>query len=150
MPNKYRFWLILTLLVAFAAGIVGGLFSERYYFHRKRHVRPADTQRSSPHFPSLEQMAQELKLSTEQQEKIKQAFMRTEAKFKELRADMHARLRAIRADLKAEIEAVLTEEQRQKFEAMIENYLRQRKQASERREGSSRERSPETPKGEMK
>lgn len=150
MPSKYRFWLVLTLLVAFAAGLVGGIFSERYYFHRKRHARPADIQRSSPHFPTLEQMAQELRLSTEQQEKIKQAFLKTEAKFKELRADMHARLRAIRTDLKSEIEAVLTEEQRQKFEAMIENYLRQRKQASDRREGSSRERSREKPKGDMK
>ncbi len=150
MPNKFRFWLVLTLLVALAAGLVGGLFSERYYFHRKRHARSADVQRNSPHFPTLEQMAQELGLSAEQQERIKQAFVRTEAKFKELRTDMHARLKTIRVELKAEIETVLTEEQKQKFDAMIEEYLRQRKQADEKRESSRQERSQEKPKGELK
>jgi Spy/CpxP family protein refolding chaperone len=151
--SKYKFWLILSLIVAFAAGIFGGIFSERYYFHRKRHVNLARTQteRNPAHFPSIEQLAQDLNLSAEQQEQIRKIFERNDAKLKDLRTDMRGRLATIRAELKTEVDAVLTAEQKQKFEAMIESYLEQRKRESDRRRESPRkEGPPDKPRGDIK
>jgi cell division protein ZapA (FtsZ GTPase activity inhibitor) len=151
--SQYKFWLVLSLIVAFAAGIFGGIFSERYYFHRKRRVNLArnQTERSSAHFPSIEQLAQDLNLSAEQQEQIRKIFERNDAKLKDLRSDMRGRLSAIRAELKTEVDAVLTAEQKQKFEAMIESYLEQRKRESDkRRESQRKEGPPDKPRGDIK
>ncbi len=127
MKNKYIVWLVLALVVAFAAGLIGGIFSDRYFFER----RPARGDRGRPHPPSLEQMAKDLGLSVDQQEQIKKIFERNEAKLKELRSDMHGRLRSIRADLKKEIDSVLTAEQRQKMETLIQKHTRQDKKRPE-------------------
>jgi len=151
--GKYKFWLVLSLIVAFAAGVFGGIFSERYYFHRKRHanIARAQTERSQAHFPSLEQLAQDLNLSAEQQEQIRKIFERNDAKLKDLRTDMRGRLATIRAELKTEVDAILTPEQKQKFEAMIESYLEQRKRDSDRRRESPRkEGPPDKPRGDVR
>jgi Spy/CpxP family protein refolding chaperone len=151
--SKYKFWLVLSLIIVFAVGVFGGIFSERYYFHRKRHANLARTQteRSPAHFPSIEQLAQDLNLSAEQQEQIREIFGRNDAKLKDLRSDMRGRLNTIRAELKTELEAVLTPEQKQKFEAMIEKYLEQRKRESDRRRESPRkEGPPDKPRGDIK
>lgn len=151
MMGKYKFWIVLSVLVAFAAGLLGGIWSERYFFHRKRHDRIARAQRDSVHFPSLEQISQELELSAEQQEQIKKIFERNDVKLKELRSDMHGQLRKIRAELKSELDGVLTAEQRKKFEEMIQNYILQRKKEYEkRRENSGRQNSAENPKGDIR
>ncbi|MDH7513205.1 MAG: hypothetical protein QHH14_09695 [Clostridiales bacterium] len=149
MMGKYKFWLILSILVAFIAGLLGGVWSERYFFDKKGRAKIARPQREPVHFPSLEQMAQELGLSEEQQEKIKKIFERNDISLKELRSDMHSRLTKIRAELKSELDSVLTEEQRKKFEEMIQNYLRERKREYDRRREDGRRKSPgESPKGD--
>ncbi len=151
MMGKYKFWIVLSFLVAFTAGLLGGIWSERYFFRKKGRAKIARAQRDSVHFPSLERMAQELELSGEQQEQIKKIFERNDIKLKELRSDMHGRLTKIRAELKRELDGVLTAEQRKKFEEMIQNYLLQRKEEYEkRRENSRRQNSAESPKGDMK
>jgi Spy/CpxP family protein refolding chaperone len=127
MRNKYKFWIVLSLVVAFGAGVTGGIFSERCYL-QKRHGRG---DRGPDHPPSLEQMAKDLGLSADQKEQIGKIFERNEGKLKELRADMHGRLRSIRAEIKNEIDSVLTAEQRQKMDAMIKKYDAKRKKESE-------------------
>jgi Spy/CpxP family protein refolding chaperone len=136
MKNKYKFWIVLSLVVAFGAGVIGGVFGERYYL-QKRHAR-GDRGRAHP--PSLEQMAKDLGLSAGQQEQIKKIFESNEAKLKVLRADMHGRLRSIRAELKSEIDNVLTAEQRQKIEAMIKKYDAKRKKETEEQKDKSNQR----------
>jgi len=133
MKNKYMFWIIFSLIVAFAAGLIGGAFGERYYL-QKRHDRG---ERGRPHPPSLEQMAKDLGLSADQREQIKKIFEGNEAKLKKLRADMHDRLRTLRAELKKEIDSVLTAEQRQKIETIIKKHTRQDKKKPE--EGSEKQ-----------
>jgi Spy/CpxP family protein refolding chaperone len=148
MPNKYRFWLVLTLLVAFAAGLLGGIFSERYFFHPREHARARrETQRP----PGLEEMAKELGLSLDQKERIRQIFETNDVKFKELRAEMRKRLSDIRAEIKNEIDAVLTPEQKQKLDTIISEHQKKEKDSSDKkRQNSEAERSPEKPKGETK
>jgi hypothetical protein len=148
MPNKYRFWLVLTLIVAFAAGLLGGIFSERYFFHPRAHAR---ARRDSQRPPDLEGMARNLGLSLDQKETIKQIFETNDVKFKELRAEMHKRLSDIRAEIKNQIDAVLTPEQKQKLDNIIAQHQQKDKRSSEKRgQSSEQERSPEKPEGERK
>jgi Spy/CpxP family protein refolding chaperone len=151
MQNRYKLWIVLSLVVAFGAGLLGGIFSERYYFHSQSHTRLAGGQGGGPHFPSLEQMSQELGLSAEQREKIKAIFEDNDTRLKDLRTEMHSRLGTIRSALKDKIDAVITPEQKTKLEAKIEKYLQQRREENEkRRQGPDRERPQDKPTGEAK
>lgn len=149
MSNKYRFWLVLTLLVAFAAGLLGGILSERYFFNPRKHDR---TRRDSARPPDLEQMARDLSLSAEQKETIRQIFEENDGKFKDLYAEMRQRLSAIRTEIKDQIDAVLTPEQKQKLDSIIAQHRDKNKRDSDKKKkrSSEREHSPEKPKGEQK
>jgi Spy/CpxP family protein refolding chaperone len=146
MNNRYRLWIVLSLLVAFAAGVLGGIFAERIFFHPRQHAR---AQRGPSHAPDLEEMARNLGLSPDQKESIRQIFESNDSRFKELYTDMHDRLSTLRTKIKNQIDAVLTPEQKQKMEAIITKHGEQRKKESER-EGNRKERedSPDKPKGE--
>ncbi len=150
MQNRYKLWLILALAVIFGAGVLGGIFSERYYFHSRRHAE-LQRQRAAAHFPSLEQLAADLGLSAEQQEAIRKIFQDHDAELKDLRAEMNTRLGTIRAGLKAKMDGVLTPEQQAKFEAGIKAHLEQRKrEADRRRPEPDRGRPQDKPTGESK
>ena len=78
-------------------------------------------------------MAEELDLSAEQQEQIRDIFADNEESLKKLKSHIHERVSTIRSQLKTEIKNVLTEEQGTKFEAMIERYLQKRKKQMDKR-----------------
>jgi hypothetical protein len=148
MPNKYRLWLVMTLLVAFAAGLLGGIFSERYFFHPRKHDR---TRRDSQRPPDLDQMARELGLSSSQKESIRQIFESNDGKFKELYTEMHQRLSAIRTEIKNQIDAVLTPEQKEKLDSIIAQHRdKNKKEPEKKKRNSESEPSPQKPKGELK
>ena len=135
MKNHYKFWIALSLIVVFAAGVLGGMLLEKNLTHKKFEKR--DRRRSSIRFPSMEDMAVELGLTPEQQEKIREVFRNNEERFKTLRKDIDVSLKNMRSQLKEEIKSVLTEEQDQKFDAMIKKYISQRKKESDRRKEHS-------------
>lgn len=131
MKNHYKFWIVFSLVAVFAAGVIGGILFEKHFLDKKVDER---IKRKSPaRFPSLEMMAQELNLTAEQQEQIREIFKNNEERFKTLRAHIHERLLSIRSQLKDEIKNVLTDGQNLKFEAMIEKYISQRKEEMEKR-----------------
>jgi DNA anti-recombination protein RmuC len=148
--KKYGIWIILSLVAVFALGAVGGVFGERYYVRKKwqrfqEQRRQAEQNR--PRFPTLEMMAAELALTQDQQDLIHEAFQKNEERFKEMRTFMHTRLGEIRDVLLQEIKNVLSQEQKQGFEGMIERYAQQRKEqqekiARENRRDQSRRPSP--------
>lgn len=136
MKNHTKFWIVFSLIIVFAVGVVGGIFLERFVLDKKteRHTRS----RRHVRFPSLETMAQELDLSAEQQEKIREIFKTNEESFKRLRRQIHESLSSMRTQLKDEIKSVLNEEQNRKFEIMIEKYLSQRRNEQEKRKKYSK------------
>jgi hypothetical protein len=150
MQNRYKLWIILSLVVAFGAGLLGGVISQRYYYHKLGNSRPAGGQRGGPHFPSLAQMSQELGLSADQQASIKTIFVDNDVRLKGLRTEIHSRLGTIRSELKDKIDAVLTPEQKAKLEARIEKYVEQRKSDADKKQGADKDRSQDKPTGEMK
>lgn len=131
MKNNYKFWIILSLVIVFLAGVMGGILFDRYVIDKKPDKR---TRRKSPvRFPTLEMMAQELNLTSEQQEQIREIFKNNEEKIKKMRKDVNKRFSSMRAQLKSDIFEVLSEEQKIKFEAMVKKYISKRKEESERR-----------------
>lgn len=135
MKNKYKFWIILSLIIVFLAGITGGICINKYHILKKPKWLQSDkTKRTTTHFPSLEIMARELNLTPEQQEQIREIFKSNEERLKNLRIHLREELTKIRSQLKNEIEIVLDIDQKKKFEAMIEKYVSQRKKETEKRE----------------
>ena len=147
MNNKPRLWIVLSLLVAFAAGVLGGIFAERIFIHPRHHTQ---AQRGPSHPPDLEEMARNLGLSPDQKDRIQQIFESNDGKFKELYTEMHDRLSALRSEIKSQIDAVLTPEQKQKMEAIITKHGEERKRESEKEDQrNERDTSPDKPKGEV-
>ncbi len=138
MKNHNKFWIVFSLIVVFAAGFMGGILFEKSLVDKKAEKRVK--RRSSVRFPSLEMMAQELSLTPEQEEQIRDIFKNNEERFKNLRSSINERLSSIRAQLKNEIKKVLSEEQKLKFEAMIEKYISQRKKEVDKRKKHPRNR----------
>lgn len=131
MKNGNKFWIVLSFLIVFAAGIAAGILFENNILDKKPR---RDTQRrSAVRFPTLDMMAEELGLSEDQQEQLKEIFKNNEERLKTYRSEIHEHYRAMRAQLKQEMDSVFSAEQKAKFEAMIEKYLSERKRGMEDR-----------------
>jgi Spy/CpxP family protein refolding chaperone len=141
--NKSRLWIVLSLVLLFAAGIVAGIFADKWFLDRRAETRRGQTNRP----PTLEFWSKELGLTVEQKDKIREIFkhneerLQTDERLKSLRGDLDKRYGEIRAQLKAEIEAVLTPVQKQKLEAMIQKHDEERRKENERRQRSHEPRS---------
>lgn len=128
--KKSRVWIVVALALIFAAGIVGGIFAERWWLAKKPDFRRPPT----GHYPSMSRWAKDLGLTAEQQDKIKAIFQKNDERIKELRTDYYKHLGEIREQLKKEIDAVLTPEQKEKMEAMIQKQREEWRKANEQRE----------------
>jgi Spy/CpxP family protein refolding chaperone len=117
VKNKGIFWMVLSIVLIFLAGAVSGVFIDRHILS----LRHDQERRGGP--PSVEMLAHDLSLTSDQQEKVKDIFRQSEARFKELRTNIHQCLDQIREEIKNQIENVLTPEQRQKFEALIQEHV---------------------------
>lgn len=136
MKNKSRFWMVVTIVVIFVAGAVSGAFLDRLLFagHHDQGRRDGA--------PSIDQMAKDLGLSPDQKAKVQEIFNQSEARFKELRTNVHQCLTQIREEIKNEIDIVLTPEQRQKFEALIQEHDAQRQKENDARRRNTQEPPP--------
>lgn len=131
MKNHYKLWIILSFIIVFILGGLTGILLDKHILPSKSKKSRRD--RRPVEFPTLDIMAKELDLSTEQQEQIRSIFADNEESLKKLKSHIHERISSIRSQLKSEMMNVLTVEQRTKFEAMIERYLQQRKEQMEKR-----------------
>ncbi|MFQ6038985.1 MAG: hypothetical protein ACE5LV_10260, partial [Candidatus Aminicenantales bacterium] len=80
MKNGYKFWIIFSLIVVFVAGVAAGILLENSLLEKKPEKTPR--KRSSVRFPSLEIMAEELRLTPEQQNKIREIFRNSEQRLR--------------------------------------------------------------------
>jgi len=140
MRNNYKLWTILSLIFVFAAGVASGILVDKHILAKKNRGRTqwADNQKRPPaRYPTLEWMAEELQLTSEQQEQLRNIFKNNEERFKTLRKEQTDSLREIRSQLNKEIRSVLTEEQQIKYEALIERYHSQRERDREEQKQQS-------------
>lgn len=152
MKNHYKFWIVFSFLMVFAAGIFSGIILEKNILDKKsqrKSDRASRSQRrSSVRFPTLDDMAKELTLSEEQQEKIRTIFSQSEEKLQQAQREIHKQFSSLRKQLLDDIKSVLDQDQTLKFEAMIERYLSQRREAMEKRKRRSDQ--PRDKEGETK
>jgi len=142
MKNHYKIWIIFSLIVVFIAGVLSGILLEQHLIQKriKKKTERKTDRRSSVRFPSLEMMAEELGLTSEQQEQIREIFRNNEEKMKKLNSSFREQYSSMRSQLRNDIKGVLSEEQSQKFDAMIEKYVSQRrKEMEERRKHSNKQ-----------
>ena len=140
MKNNYKLWIVFSLIVVFIAGVLSGILIEQHLIDKKvkKKTERKPDRRSSVRFPTLEMMAEELGLTAEQQEQIREIFRNNEERMmKEIRSSRE-RYSAMRTQLRSDIKGVLSEEQSQKFDAMIEKYVSQRKKEMEERRKHSK------------
>jgi len=143
MNNKARSWIILAFVAVLAAGIAAGLFLGRSW---PRGGGPSRSYRGGPP-PSLERLAKDLDLTPAQKEEIRKIFERNEERLKEFHSQIRTHLNEMRSRLKAEIDNVLTPQQREKLNVLLERHMRREREA--RRHGSGRPSPPpDEPKGE--
>jgi hypothetical protein len=131
MKNGNKFWIIISFIIVFAAGVAAGILFENIFLDKKSR-RDAE-RRSNLRFPTLDMMAEELGLTPEQQAQLKEIFKNNEERLKAYRSDIHDHYKALRGQLKQEMDSVFTEEQKAKLEAMIEKYRSERKRGMEDR-----------------
>jgi flagellar basal body-associated protein FliL len=136
MKNSNKFWIIVSLIVVFAAGVIAGVLFDNKLLDKRS--RRSEKERNSVRFPTIEMIAEELSLTEEQQEKFRQIFRDNEERLKNYRAQIHEQYGSLRAQLKKEIDSILTEEQQVKFQAMIDKYLLERKKQMEERDRRSK------------
>ncbi len=138
MSSSYKFWIVISFILVFTAGILGGVLLER-------NILDSDNRRDRRdrvHFPTMEEMAETLQLSEAQQEEIRNVFKQNEIRLKDMRREIHNRFSSLQNLLLEDIKQVLNEEQKKQFDAMIETYRRLRREEWERREKEKREDGP--------
>jgi hypothetical protein len=135
MKNNYKFWIVFSLIVVFIAGAVSGVLIDRNVIDKKS---KRSDRSSSVRFPSVKMMAQELSLTEEQQKQIKEVFKANDKKLKELRSQLNKQFFTIRKELLVEIKTILNDNQKEKFDAMIEDYISGRRKQSKQRSKHSR------------
>ena len=129
--KKSKLWIILSLILIFAAGVGGGIFAERWWLAKKPEARRSIM---AARYPSHDRWAKELGLTAEQQEKIREIFKKNDERIKGLRTDYFKHVGEMRDELKKEIDAVLTPAQKQKMEAMIQKFSEEHRRENEKRE----------------
>lgn len=146
MKNNYKFWIVLSFLVVFAAGIVGGVILEQNILHPRPNRHDRDVRRERPHFPTVNELEEALGLSAEQQDRMRAVFQQGEERIKKVREDMFKEFGSLRDLFLQEIRDVLDPEQTEQFNAILDEYHAQRQAEAERR----KKRSPPPPPEEKK
>ena len=142
MKNKFKIIIIFSFIVVFVAGLVSGIFCDKYII-KKDFRKPPPGGKPPGHFPSLEDMSKELNLEEGQEQKIREVFKNTEKKLDEMRHQVGRQFSSIRKELIADIKSILNDEQKKKFDEMIERYLKKylegRKRSDRRPKDSSKD-----------
>ena len=138
MKNHYKFWIVLSFLVVFAAGLVSGVILEKNILNPKPDRRTRDARRGDRvHFPTVNELEEALGLSAEQQDRMQEVFQQGEERLKKVREDINNQFRSLQVQFLEEIKAVLDPEQVEQFEAILEEYRAQRHAEAERRQQRS-------------
>ncbi|HZX10316.1 MAG TPA: hypothetical protein VFG01_05150, partial [Acidobacteriota bacterium] len=118
MKNKYKIIIILSFIVVFAAGLVSGIFCDKYFI-KKDFRKPPPGRKPPGHFPTLEDISKELDLGESQEQKIREIFKNTEKKLDEMRHQIGRQFSSIRKELITDIKNTLNDEQKVKFDEMV-------------------------------
>jgi len=127
-----RWQAALWVVFIFVLGFVAGGLSVNLYFSRAESEPPSSP---SAHHATPEEatqkLAEELNLSSEQQEQIHQILVQTQQTYRDLRQEVRPRFRAIRSQSQSSIRTLLNPDQQVKFDELV----RRRDEESRKRYG---------------
>jgi Spy/CpxP family protein refolding chaperone len=130
---KSRLWIVVSLVLVFAAGAAAGIFAERNWFPHRPSMRPSGRGPAQGSAPTHDRWSKELGLTEDQKARMQEIFKKNDGRMNVLQADFFKQLGEIRAEMRKEMDAVLTPEQKAKQDAMIQKYREARKKEAERR-----------------
>ena len=136
MKNHYKFWIILSFVLVFTAGVFSGILVDKYALNKniKEFQDRSDDHRRRPGpFPMVDELSQILDLSAEQKEKLQDIFDNNEERLKAMGKEYHERFSTLRNQFLDEIKSILDEDQIAKFDAMIEEHISKMKKEYENR-----------------
>lgn len=126
IQQKARMWLAVVFVLGAA---VGGVFG--YGFAQRSHasMKPNNTSLSEPERRAkrVNEMVQEVGLSAEQAQKVDAIIHSAHDEMKTVRDKSDAEVDTIREKARNQMRAFLTEEQKPKFEAMVQRMDAERK-----------------------
>jgi len=97
MKNHYKFWIVLSFLVVFAAGLVSGVILEKNILNPKPKRPSRDARHGDrPHFPTINELEEALNLNADQQDRMLAVFQQNEERIKQMRKEIYTQYRTLR------------------------------------------------------
>jgi Spy/CpxP family protein refolding chaperone len=121
------------LVLTFALGAVAGVVSNHLYDTRFRPSGPRPGARSAP--PDIvEELGRGLSLNADQKNKLKEIIHESRERYRALSLQFRPQYDALRDETRQQIRQILTEEQKSRFEKII-NEMDERHKGRDRRPG---------------
>ena len=127
--RKARLWLAAVFVVG---GAIGGVFGYSFGHHTVNANSPPSTM-SEPERRAkrLAEMSKELGLNPEQTAKMDEIIKSAHEQMKEIRENTEKNVDGVRQNARNQMRAMLTDEQKPKFEAMVQRMDEERKKAQQ-------------------
>jgi Spy/CpxP family protein refolding chaperone len=123
----------LMLVLTFGLGVVAGAVSNHLYETRFKPAGPRPGARSAP--PDIaEELGQGLNLNADQKNKLKEIIQQSRERYRTMSQQFRPQYDAVRDETRQQIRQILTEEQKARFEKII-NEMDERHKGRERRPG---------------
>lgn len=117
---------LVLLIISFLLGIVGGVFLDRTFFDSHR---PWDSpRREKPREKMSNYLARELKLTEAQQKEIETILEQRRPRFNRIHNSMNEQFEAEIDTVRQEIRRLLTADQKQRYDQMVERERQEREQ----------------------
>lgn len=124
MKRRVIVYFIVTFLLGVLAGAGGGSLYRKYGHHGHRAPTRQDV---------VQHLKQELSLTDEQSGRVQEIIDEMREKHGEIHDSSDQQHAAMRESTRDQIREVLTDEQRERFEAMVEGFDKRRAQRGRRR-----------------
>jgi Spy/CpxP family protein refolding chaperone len=123
----------LMLVLTFGLGVVAGVVSKHLYETRFKAAGSRPGARSAP--PDIaEELGQGLNLNADQKNKLKEIIHQSRERYRAMSQQFRPQYDAVRDETRQQIRQILTEEQKARFEKII-NEMDERHKGRERRPG---------------
>ena len=129
MNKNHKWTRILFPVILLLIGSAAGILIDRNFIPDKEIKK--ESRRKPSRFPALETIAEQLQLSGEQKNQIREIFETSEERMRLLHSQIHERVESLRKKLIKEITGVLNEQQTVLFEEIVRKHIEEKNKAFE-------------------
>lgn len=134
MATTAKRWMALALFAALGIGVGSGILLDRFLLlpARSTDVRAGRGRHSEHGQRMLEHLRERLELTDEQTAKLEKVLERNHETARQFWSESREGYEAIRRQFRSDIRELLTDEQREEFDAMVAEYEGERRRRHER------------------